>query len=103
MGEEEFSDDEFRNIVPYQRPDPYELRAEPSNLADLQLRWAKLQVDHDGAEQFARFAFVDCNEVEGVFLLNGDSKLKFAHCGFDANSIEGIVHQSRLKQKSSIL
>jgi hypothetical protein len=51
------------------------------------MRWAKLQERHDGAEQFARYACVDTNELEGVFCLNGDSKLKLARCGFYANSI----------------
>jgi fido (protein-threonine AMPylation protein) len=90
-------------ILRYRRPATYLPSSAPSNLVALQMRWAKLQERHDGAEQFARYACVDTSELEGVFCLTGDSKLKLARCGFYTNSIEGISQNSRIRQRSKVL
>jgi fido (protein-threonine AMPylation protein) len=96
-------DEELDEIIYYERPPVYVPSTQPSNLIRLQMRWATMKAENDGAEQFARLACVETNELENVFDLDGDSAMKLARCGFFANSIAGISHQSRIKKKDKIL
>ena len=89
--------------IPYKRPGDWIYSSEPSDLVELQIRWAKLQQYANGSEQFARFACVSTNELEGVFLLEGDSEKKLARCGFYANAIDGISRSSRERQPDMVL
>lgn len=104
-GDEEFSQDEDESIAiqKYSRPVPWEPSSSPSNLTALQFKWCELQQQGDGAEQFARFACVTTNELEGVFRLKGGSSKRLARCGFYMNSIVGISRSSRHKHPETII
>jgi fido (protein-threonine AMPylation protein) len=90
-------------IVLYSRPPDCPLTSEPSNLADLVLRWQKMTEETDGKEQFARYACIESNELEDVFNLVGNSTKILARCGLCANSIEGISKKSRIKDEKKVL
>lgn len=100
---DDFDDDPAVQVIKYSRPSDWSPGSEPSNLVQLQIRWATLQEQGDGAEQFARFALVSSNELEAVFLLDGDSSLRLARCGLYANFIEVISAQSRVKNPLKII
>ncbi|KAL3909889.1 MAG: hypothetical protein SGARI_002378 [Bacillariaceae sp.] len=90
-------------VIPYERPQAYIRSSQPSDLHKLQIRWATMQAENDGAEQFERLACVETNAIENVFDLEENSTMKLARCGFFANSIESISRQSRFKKKTEIL
>ena len=90
-------------VSTYSRPPAWARSSAPSSLEELQSRWAQLQESGDGAEQFARFASVESNQLEGVFLLEGDSNMKLACLGLYRDSIEGISRDSRNKEPGRIL
>ena len=96
-------DDPTILVSTYSRPPAWACISAPSNLEELQSRWKKLQESGDGAEQFARFASVESNQLEGVFLLEGDSSKKLARLGLCRNSIEGISRDSRKKEPDRVL
>lgn len=103
MDVDDEDDDPAVQVIKYSRPPNWVPCSQPSNLVRLLLKWAKLQEQGDGAKQFARYASVSTNELEGVFLLDGDSSLRLARCGLYANSIEGISARSRHKNPEKIV
>ena len=99
----EEEEEENFNISTYTRPRAWVPSSTPSNLVALQMRWATLQQQSNGLEQFARLACVTTNELEGVFLLERDSSKQLARCGLMLNSITGISSRSRHKDPAKIL
>jgi len=74
------------------------------NLRELQGSFEKMQRDNSNAvDEFARYACLSSNVIEGVFSLEGSSWPRLVRRGFFVNSIEGISRDSKLKKKTTII
>ena len=100
--DEDYPDDGWV-VKRYTRPMEWEPSSTPSNLVGLHCKWVQLQQLGDGTEQFARYASVATNELEGVFRLKADSSKRLARCGLMLNSIVRISRTSRNKNPDKIL
>ena len=91
-------------VFVYSRPPNWcSCRKEPSEFEAIQERWGALKKEGNGAKEFACFAAVKSNELEGVFLLDGTSGEQLSRCGLYANCIQGISRKSRLQNPNQII